>query len=130
MTKEIRINGFAMNCAGHLSPGLWRHPRDRSANYHDLDYWTDLARTLERGKLDAELKSANDRIASIELDLAAAQKKLNLGKKQLAAAKASLDAQDAALAVQAKQLEDAIAQMQALPTVLAPIVRIRKEELS
>ena len=27
-------------------------------------------------------------------------------------------------------MDDAIAQMQALPTVLAPIVKIRKEELS
>ena len=53
MTKEIRINGFAMNCAGHLSPGLWTHPRDGSASYNDIDYWTDLAKIFERGKFDA-----------------------------------------------------------------------------
>ena len=47
MTKEIRINGFAMNCPGHLSPGLWTHPRDRSASYNDISYWTDLAQILE-----------------------------------------------------------------------------------
>src|SRR5690349_18088646 len=52
MTKEIRLNAFDMNCVGHQSPGLWRHPRDRSAEYNTLAYWTDLARVLERGKFD------------------------------------------------------------------------------
>ena len=52
MTKEIRFNAFAMNCVGHMAPGLWRHPRDRSERYVDLNYWTDLARLLERGKFD------------------------------------------------------------------------------
>ena len=52
MSKEIRINAFAMNCVGHMAPGLWRHPRDRSDRYIDLDYWTELARLLERGKFD------------------------------------------------------------------------------
>jgi FMN-dependent oxidoreductase (nitrilotriacetate monooxygenase family) len=41
-----------MNCVGHQSPGLWAHPRDRSWKYKDLDYWQDLARTLERGIFD------------------------------------------------------------------------------
>jgi alkanesulfonate monooxygenase len=50
--KEIRLNAFEMNCVGHQSPGLWAHPRDRSASYTDLDYWTGLARTLERGRFD------------------------------------------------------------------------------
>jgi alkanesulfonate monooxygenase SsuD/methylene tetrahydromethanopterin reductase-like flavin-dependent oxidoreductase (luciferase family) len=53
VTKQLRINAFDMNSPGHLSPGLWRHPRDRSTSYKDLDYWTDLAKTLERGKVDA-----------------------------------------------------------------------------
>ncbi len=52
MKKQIRLNAFDMNCASHQSPGLWRHPRDRSTTYTDLGYWTDLARTLERGKFD------------------------------------------------------------------------------
>ena len=52
MAKEIRLNAFAMNCAGHLSAGLWTHPRDRSHRYTELAYWTDLARLLERGKFD------------------------------------------------------------------------------
>jgi long-chain alkane monooxygenase len=50
--KEIRLNAFQMNTAVHQSPGLWTHPRDRSDTYRDLDYWTSLARTLERGRFD------------------------------------------------------------------------------
>jgi len=50
--KEIRLNAFEMNCVGHQSPGLWAHPRDRSADYTDLGYWTALAQTLERGRFD------------------------------------------------------------------------------
>jgi FMN-dependent oxidoreductase (nitrilotriacetate monooxygenase family) len=52
MTRAIRFNAFDMNCVGHQSPGLWAHPRDRSWKYKDLDYWQDLARTLERGVFD------------------------------------------------------------------------------
>jgi len=50
--RQIRLNAFDMNCVGHQSPGLWRHPRDRSAEYKSLKYWTDVARILERGKFD------------------------------------------------------------------------------
>ncbi|MFG1396080.1 LLM class flavin-dependent oxidoreductase [Roseixanthobacter pseudopolyaromaticivorans] len=52
MSNEIRFNAFAMNCVGHQSPGLWRHPRDRSGEYNTLRYWIDLARILERGLFD------------------------------------------------------------------------------
>src|SRR5271163_500416 len=52
MTREIRLNAFAMNCVAHQSPGLWTHPRDRTADYNRLPYWLDLARTLERGRFD------------------------------------------------------------------------------
>jgi FMN-dependent oxidoreductase (nitrilotriacetate monooxygenase family) len=50
--REIRLNAFEMNCVGHQSPGLWAHPKDRSWQYKDLEYWTDLAKLLERGKFD------------------------------------------------------------------------------
>ncbi|WP_069266893.1 LLM class flavin-dependent oxidoreductase [Paraburkholderia nodosa] len=53
MSKTIHLNAFEMNCVGHQSPGLWTHPRDRSWQYKDLDYWTDLAKILERGVFDA-----------------------------------------------------------------------------
>jgi long-chain alkane monooxygenase len=52
MTRQIHFNAFDMNCVGHQSPGLWAHPEDRSYKYKDLDYWQDLARTLERGIFD------------------------------------------------------------------------------
>jgi FMN-dependent oxidoreductase (nitrilotriacetate monooxygenase family) len=52
MSREIRLNAFDMNCVGHQSPGLWRHPRDQSWKYKDLDYWVHLAKTLERGRFD------------------------------------------------------------------------------
>ena len=52
MPKEIRLNAFEMNCVAHQSPGLWRHPRDRSRDYRRLGGWIELARTLERGLFD------------------------------------------------------------------------------
>ncbi|MDH4564712.1 LLM class flavin-dependent oxidoreductase [Pseudomonas sp. BN411] len=52
MSKQIRLNAFAMNAVGHLSPGLWRHPRDQARRYTDIHYWIELAQTLERGKID------------------------------------------------------------------------------
>jgi long-chain alkane monooxygenase len=52
MSKQIRLNAFEMNCVAHQSPGLWRHPRDRSRDYRRLGGWLELARTLERGLFD------------------------------------------------------------------------------
>jgi FMN-dependent oxidoreductase (nitrilotriacetate monooxygenase family) len=52
MAKQIRFNAFEMNCVAHQSPGLWRHPRDRSRDYKTLGYWTELAQILERGLFD------------------------------------------------------------------------------
>lgn len=50
--RKILFNAFDMNCVGHQSPGLWKHPEDQSRNYSKLSYWTDLAQTLERGLFD------------------------------------------------------------------------------
>jgi alkanesulfonate monooxygenase len=52
MAKEIRFNAFEMNCVAHQSPGLWRHPRDRSRDYKRLAGWVELATMLERGLFD------------------------------------------------------------------------------
>src|ERR1700734_1375934 len=52
MPKQIRLNAFEMNCVVHQSPGLWRHPRDRSRDYRHIGGWIELARTLERGLFD------------------------------------------------------------------------------
>ncbi len=50
--KQIRLNAFNMNCVGHINHGLWTHPRDRSTEYTSIEYWTEQARLLERGKFD------------------------------------------------------------------------------
>ena len=52
MPREILINIFNMNTVGHQAPGLWRHPRDRSRHYRDIETWIELAKTLERGLVD------------------------------------------------------------------------------
>lgn len=50
--RQIRFNAFDMNCVAHQSSGLWRHPDDRSATYNTLEYWTELAKLLEKGTFD------------------------------------------------------------------------------
>ncbi|EIK98435.1 putative monooxygenase [Pseudomonas sp. M47T1] len=50
--KKILLNAFNMNCIGHINHGLWTHPRDTSTQYKTIEYWTDLAKTLERGLFD------------------------------------------------------------------------------
>jgi FMN-dependent oxidoreductase (nitrilotriacetate monooxygenase family) len=45
--KELILNAFAMNTPGHLSPGLWRHPTNKTASYKKLSFWTDLAKLLD-----------------------------------------------------------------------------------
>ena len=51
-SRHILLNAFDMACVGHIQQGMWTHPRDRSTRYDTLDYWTDLARLLERGLFD------------------------------------------------------------------------------
>ncbi|WP_439816296.1 LLM class flavin-dependent oxidoreductase [Zavarzinia sp. CC-PAN008] len=53
MPREIRLNAFAMQSPVHHSPGLWRHPADKSLGFTDLDTWVELARVLEDGLFDA-----------------------------------------------------------------------------
>ncbi|CAH0058298.1 unnamed protein product [Clonostachys solani] len=48
--KKWILNAFTMSTPGHLAPGLWRHPRNQSAQYTDIEYWTNLAKILEDGK--------------------------------------------------------------------------------
>lgn len=45
--KPILLNAFDMLVPVHQTPGLWRHPESRVADYTRLSYWTDVARTLE-----------------------------------------------------------------------------------
>jgi FMN-dependent oxidoreductase (nitrilotriacetate monooxygenase family) len=50
---RIRLNLFTMNAVTHVSPGAWRRPGDRAPEYTSREYWTDVARTAERGGFDA-----------------------------------------------------------------------------
>lgn len=51
--KELILNAFVMNSPGHLSPGLWKHPRNRTAEYTSLKFWTDLAQLLDDANFHA-----------------------------------------------------------------------------
>jgi FMN-dependent oxidoreductase (nitrilotriacetate monooxygenase family) len=51
-TPTLRFNAFEMACVGHINHGLWTHPADQSHRYTELAWWTELARTLERGLFD------------------------------------------------------------------------------
>jgi len=44
----MHFNAFDMLVPVHQSPGLWRHPESRIDEFDRLDYWTSLAKTLER----------------------------------------------------------------------------------
>ncbi|MFH5182629.1 LLM class flavin-dependent oxidoreductase [Paenibacillus sp. TAB 01] len=52
-SKKLLLNLFDMNCVGHNSHGLWKHPDNERRRYNDLSYWTDLAQLLEKGMFDA-----------------------------------------------------------------------------
>lgn len=47
--KKLIINAFVESCSGHQSPGLWRHPRDRSWDFNNVQHWVELAKLLEKG---------------------------------------------------------------------------------
>lgn len=47
--KKLIINAFVESCSGHQSPGLWRHPRDKSWDFNNVKHWVELAQLLERG---------------------------------------------------------------------------------
>lgn len=50
----IHLNAFTQCSICPQSKGQWKHPADRSSSgYRDLDYYVEIARTLERGCFDA-----------------------------------------------------------------------------
>jgi alkanesulfonate monooxygenase SsuD/methylene tetrahydromethanopterin reductase-like flavin-dependent oxidoreductase (luciferase family) len=51
MAKQILLNAFNMNCVAH-QPRPVDPSADTSTQYKTLDYWTELARLLERGLFD------------------------------------------------------------------------------
>lgn len=36
--------------SGHQSPGLWRHPSDKSWKFKDTEHWVELAKLLDQAK--------------------------------------------------------------------------------
>jgi FMN-dependent oxidoreductase (nitrilotriacetate monooxygenase family) len=52
MPRELHLNAFDMNCVGHIQQGMWAHPRDQSSRYNEIKYWTNYAKTLEKGLFD------------------------------------------------------------------------------
>ncbi len=52
MKKRIILNAFDMTCVSHQAAGTWRHPESRAWDYNTLEYWTGMARELERGFFD------------------------------------------------------------------------------
>ncbi len=52
MAKRILLSAFDMTCVGHQSTGTWRHPSSRAWSYNTIEYWTDMAKELERGCFD------------------------------------------------------------------------------
>ncbi|EXJ88503.1 hypothetical protein A1O1_05433 [Capronia coronata CBS 617.96] len=52
--KRILLNAFDMFTVGHMSHGQWRNPKDKaSTKRRDLTYWTNLAKLLEKGDINA-----------------------------------------------------------------------------
>ena len=52
MKKRIILNCFDMTCVSHQAAGTWRHPSSQAWDYNTIDYWTNLAKELERGCFD------------------------------------------------------------------------------
>ncbi|KAL6449939.1 LOW QUALITY PROTEIN: dmoA Dimethyl-sulfide monooxygenase [Candida maltosa Xu316] len=51
--KHLILNGFDMMCPSLQAAGLWKHPDDKSRDYNTIEYWTNLAKLLEKGKFNA-----------------------------------------------------------------------------
>ena len=50
----IHLNAFSQCSPCPQAKGQWKHPEDQSSTgYRQLDYWVELARTLENGLFDA-----------------------------------------------------------------------------
>ena len=51
--KQLILNGFVITSPGHLAPGLWKHPRNKTTGYKKLKFWTDLAQRLDKANFHA-----------------------------------------------------------------------------
>ncbi|KAF2400584.1 Nitrilotriacetate monooxygenase component A/pristinamycin IIA synthase subunit A [Trichodelitschia bisporula] len=51
--KKISLNFFENACTGsHMSPGQWRDPDDKTTGKDRLEYWLNLAKLAEKGKIN------------------------------------------------------------------------------
>lgn len=50
--KKIHLGIFDICTPNQMTQGLWAHPDNLSFRYKELDFWIDLALTLERGLFD------------------------------------------------------------------------------
>ena len=50
--RPFVLSAFTMSTASHGNFGMWRHPDDRTSEYTDLRYWTELAALLDAGGFD------------------------------------------------------------------------------
>jgi len=51
--NELFFNAFEQNCVSLAYHGVWAHPASQRFDYTSPRFWTDLARTLERGGFDS-----------------------------------------------------------------------------
>lgn len=51
--KQLILNAFCITSPGHLAPGLWKHPRNNTAKYKTIKFWTDLAQLIDNAGFHA-----------------------------------------------------------------------------
>ncbi|MFW0795903.1 LLM class flavin-dependent oxidoreductase [Gordonia sp. CPCC 205515] len=56
----MKLLAFDFNGPAHLSAGLWRHERDRGADYTDIRTWIEYAKKLEAACFDGMFFADND----------------------------------------------------------------------
>lgn len=53
MTKKMHLTGFMLFCPAPHTQLSWIYPREKIRHWwHEIRYWEEIARTLERGKFD------------------------------------------------------------------------------
>ncbi len=63
--REIHLNAFYMSSPSQSWGGLWAHPNADGLGYNTLRFWTDLAKTAERGLLDCVFVADNLAVPSL-----------------------------------------------------------------
>ncbi len=50
--KQLVLSAFDMACVVHQNPGMWTDADDQTHRYTDIEYWVELAQTLEAAGFD------------------------------------------------------------------------------